>query len=120
MFVVTLASRQLVDKVLKGVQCRGMLKNGFKMKVDDYLTREQLGQRMFMRPTQQRLQDQGVVAAFRGVHLYQLVAREGAAPAASKRWSRVEGPLDTGHGDDARVTAATGGGGSGCCCRPWR
>jgi hypothetical protein len=106
LFVVTLASRHLVVLALKGVECRRMLKVAFNMKIDDYLTREQLRQRMFMRPTQQRLQDQGVVATFRGVDLYQLVPPPGASRTATKRWFKVDRPLDARAGDNVLNTAA--------------
>jgi hypothetical protein len=105
LFVVTLATRQLVDKALKNRRCRELLKGSHDFKLDDYLTREQLQQRMLMRPTQQRLQQLGVVAAWRGVELWQLVAPLGAAPDADRTWRKVEAPADVGAGDAAAVAA---------------
>ena len=82
---------QLVDGALKGRQCRELLQDGgYDFKLDDYLTREEMQQRMRMRPTQRRLQQNAVIAAWRGVELWQLAAPEGAAPGVDKTWSRVE------------------------------
>ena len=90
-FVVDLPTMQLVDGALKGRQCRELLQDGgYDFKLDDYLTREEMQQRMRMRPTQRRLQQNAVIAAWRGVELWQLAAPEGAAPGVDKTWSRVE------------------------------
>jgi hypothetical protein len=90
LFVVTLATSQLVDMALKSRQCRELLKGSHDLQVDDYLTREQLQQRKTMRPAQERLQQQGVVAAWRGVELWKLVAPEGSATLGEdKIWCKV-------------------------------
>jgi hypothetical protein len=58
--VVTLPTMQLVDGALKGQQCRDRLKAaGYDFKLDDYLTREEMQERMRMRPVQRRLQQAG-------------------------------------------------------------
>jgi hypothetical protein len=90
-FVAILPTMQLVDGALKGLQCRDLLKAaGYDFKLDDYLTREQLQERIRMRPVQRRLQQSGIVATYRGAQLWQLAAPEGAAPGARKTWGRVE------------------------------
>ena len=65
---------------------------------------------MLMRSTQQRLQQQGVVATWRGVELWQLVAPEGDAPGVDKIWRKVEKPHAEENAGDAEVAAAAAAG----------
>jgi hypothetical protein len=58
----------LLDGALKGHQCRDLLKAaGYDFKLDDYLTREQMQERMRKSNVQRRLQHSGIVATYRGM-----------------------------------------------------
>jgi hypothetical protein len=79
-FVASLPAMQLVDGALKDQQCTDLLKAAVHdFKLDNYLTREQMQERMRMRPVQRRRQQSGIVVTYRGVQLWQLAATEGAA-----------------------------------------
>jgi hypothetical protein len=63
----------VVDGALNGLQCRDLLKAaGYYFRLDDYLTRERMQERIRMRPVQRRLQHSGIVATYRGAQLWQL------------------------------------------------
>jgi hypothetical protein len=81
-FVATLPTMQLVDGALKGLQCRDLLKAaGYDFnKLDDYLTREQMQERIRMRPVQRRLQQSGIVATYRGAQLWGSWRHRGGLP----------------------------------------
>jgi hypothetical protein len=73
-FVATLPTMQLVDGALKGLQCRDLLKARPPATTSSWTTtsrREQMQERIRMRPVQRRLQQSGIIATYRGAQLWQ-------------------------------------------------
>ena len=111
-FVVTMKDATLVDLALKGRQCRAAMKDR-GMKLDDWLTPAELQKRDRMRPIMKHLQNEGIVAVYRGTEVFQLVPAAPAAPGAHGVFRQVERPAAVRAADiaaaEAEAAAAAGG-----------